>query len=543
MLAEGFHTMRESIHHVKVLQEMVRQLNLQGQSDDMTWGKEMLADGVNVMQKITQRVKVLHAMIRPLKIQSDAIPPHNEMLADGFKALQKARLHLKELEEIVHQMNMLEQHAKENGEAARVETEEDPVSVNKKQTFSTLQSAEQFVNEVLAMGEKDSSPCEHSEKRTKHSLNTQSCDDHTETQSPRCEPAHTIVIKRFPRRTTKSELYEYFHSYGVCDIDLPMCNDPNHPRYGTVRGFAFIHYETAEQSDRAFHALSTSGLIIRGKKVRTQASKYNKALRGATLSPHGKPAEITEGTLPTNKETDAPPESVPVSAEPLSSMVPDAPPAEAESTPPPSMNKKRPFSTLEDAEQFVNQVLTMGPPSLNEKHSQLYLEEAYKIRSIQRAIYALNKQSWDDLLDSMVKYKRDDEETSSSLCEPNPPANQETARTSSVTTAPETSQCSCSDSTHTHTAIIAKHIPRNSNVGELYECFRLYGNVCNVHLPTYKDPKSPQYGSFRGFAVITYSTAEESARAVRALSVTGLPLYDRRVMVEFAEWNKPLVTP
>ena len=40
MLAEGFTTMRESIHHVKVLQEMVSQLNLQGQSDNMMWANE-----------------------------------------------------------------------------------------------------------------------------------------------------------------------------------------------------------------------------------------------------------------------------------------------------------------------------------------------------------------------------------------------------------------------------------------------------------------------------------------------------------------------
>ena len=319
MLAEGFNTMRESIHHVKVLQEMVSQLNLQGHSDNMTWGKEMLADGFHAMQKVTRHVKVLHAMIRPWKImESDAIPPHNEMLEDGFKALQKARLHVKELEEIVHQMNSLEQYATENGEATPVE--EDPSSVNKKRTFSQ-QDSEQFINQVLTMEETNSPLSEHSEKRAKHDLNTQSCDDHKETPSPLGEPRHTIVIKRFPHHITQSKLYEYFHSYGVCDIDFPLCNDPNHPRYGAARGFAFIHYETAEQFDRAFHALSTNGLIIRGKKVKTQVFKYNKALRGATLSPHGNPADMTEGAA---KETDAT-ESAPVSAEPLSSMVPETP--------------------------------------------------------------------------------------------------------------------------------------------------------------------------------------------------------------------------
>ena len=411
MLAEGFTAMRESIHHVKVLQEIVSQLNLQGQSDNMTWGKEMLADGFHAMEKVNHHVKVLHAMIRPLKIQEgDAIERGKEMLEDGVKALQKAHLHVKELEEIVHQMNLLEQYAKENGEATPAETEVDPVSVNKKRTFSTLQDADQFVNHVLSMEDTNSPPCEHSEKRAMHALNKQSCDDHKETQSPLCESAHTIVIKSFPHRITESELYEYFRSYGVCDIDLPIHNDPNHPRYGTIRGFAFIHYETAEQSDRAFHALSTSGLFIDGKKVKAKVSKYNKALRGATLSPHCKPADITECA----KETDVTPESAPVSAEPLSSMVPETP---------------------------------------------------------------------------------------------------------------------CSHGVKT---IIARNLPRNITSEILCDLFQLYGVVRDVHLPRNKDPDSRYYGTIRGFALIKYETAAQSARAVRVLTTLGLSICGKEVTVEFA---------
>jgi RNA recognition motif-containing protein len=413
MLAEGFNAMRESIHHVKVLQEMVSQLNLQGQSDDMAWGKEMLADSFHAMEKVTRHVKVLHAMIRPLKIQeSDAITKGKEMLEDGFKALQKARLHVKELEEIVHQMNMLEQYAMQNP-ALPVHTEVDPVSVNKKRTFSQ-QDGEQFINQVLAMGETNSAACEHSEKRAMYALNTQSFDDHKETQSPLCEPTHTIVIKCFPRSITESELCEYFRSYGVCDIDLPIHNDPNNPRYGTIRGFAFIHYETAEQSDRAFHALSTSGLFIDGKKVKAKVSKYNKALRGTTLSPNCKPADITERDLPINKETDVNPESVPVSVEPLSSMVPETP---------------------------------------------------------------------------------------------------------------------CS---HGIKTIIARNLPRMISEEILCDLFQLYGVVRDVHLPRNKDPDSRYYGTIRGFALIRYETAAQSARAVRVLTTLGLSICGKEVTVEFA---------
>ena len=423
ILAEGFNALQQSIHHVKALQEMASQLNLQGQSDNMMWGEEMLTDGFHVMKKVSHLVNVLQEMVRQLKIQeSDAIAGGEEMLEDGVKALQKAHLHVKELEEVVHQMNHLEQYARENLEATPAETEEDPVSINKKRTFSTLQDADQFVNHVLTVGETNSPPCEHSEKRAMHALNTQSCDDHKETQSPLCEPAHTIVIKSFPHRITQSDLYEYCRSYGVCDIDLPIHNDPNHPHYGTIRGFAFIHYETAEQSERAFHALSTSGLFIGGKKVKAKVFKYNKALRGATLSSTCKPADITECVLPCAKETDVTPESAPVSTEPLSSMVPET-------------------SCVQQASHGVK-------------------------------------------------------------------------------------------------TIVARNLPRMISSEILCDLFQLYGVVCDVYLPRDNNPRSRHYGTIRGFALITYETAEQSARAVRVLTTLGLPICGKEVTVEFAKSDR-----
>ena len=426
ILTEGFNALQQSIHHVKVLQEMASQLNLQGQSDNMMWGEEMLTDGFHAMKKVSHLVNVLQEMVRQLKIQeSDAIAHGEEMLEDGVKALQKAHLHVKELEEIVHQMNIMGEYAKENGEATPAETEEDPVSVNKKRTFSQ-QEGEQFINQVLSMEETNSPPCEHSEKRAMHALNKQSCDDHKETKSPLCEPAHTIVIKSFPHRITQSELYEYCRIYGVCDIDLPIHNDPNHPRYGTIRGFAFIHYETAEQSDSAFHALSTSGLFIGGKKVKAKVFKYNKALRGTTHSPLCEPADITECVLPCAKETDVTPESAPVSAEPLSSMVPET-------------------------------------------------------------------------------------------------------------------QCVQQDS-HGVKTIIARNLPRMISSEILCDLFQLYGVVCDVYLPRDNNPRSRHYGTIRGFALITYETAAQSARAVRVLTTIGLPICGKEVTVEFAKSDRTVRT-
>jgi RNA recognition motif-containing protein len=437
MLAEGFNAMRESIHHVKVLQEMVSQLNLQGQSDNMTWGKEMLADGFRVMQKVHDHVKVLHAMIRPLKLQeSDAIERGKEILEDGFKALQKARLHVKELEEIVHQMNILEQYAKENLAATPVE--EDPVSVNKKRTFSQ-QDGEQFINQVLTM----ETPCEdntiHSKKRvcrtlTMYALNKQSWDDQLDSmvkcmrdreetpittmvsetsQVPHGELANDpLVIKFVPHGITESELYGYFRPYGVVrDIDLPRNKDTHGPRYGTIRGFAFIYYETAEQSDRAFRALSTRGLYMHGKK--TMISKYNTELRKTTSAPSCESVDITAKSVP-DKETG-------VNVKPLS-----------------------PFTTM--------------------------MSETPCVQASQR-----------------VK------------------------------------------------TIIARNVPRNISPEDLHERFRLYGVVHDIYLPRNKDPHSPHYGSIRGFAIIKYETAAQSARAFRALSVTGLSICGKKVTVEFAK--------
>lgn len=428
MLAEGFTAMRESIHHVKVLQEMVSQLNLQGQSDNMTWGKEMLADGFRVMQKVHDHVKVLHAMIRPLKIQeSDAITKDKEMLADGLKALQKARLHVKELEEIVHQMNILGEYVMQNLAATPAETEVDPVSVNKKRTFSQ-QDGEQFINQVLTM---ETSPCEdtiHSKKRvcrtpTMYALNKQSWDDQLDSmvkcmrdreetpitmvsetsQVPHGELANDpLVIKFVPHGITESELYGYFRPYGVVrDIDLPRNNDTHSPHYGTIRGFAFIYYETAEQSDRAFRALSTRGLYMHGKK--TMVLKYNTELRKTTSAPSCESVDITATSVP--KET-----------VPFTTMVSDTP----------------------QASQRVK-------------------------------------------------------------------------------------------------TIIARNVSRNTSPEDLHERFRLYGVIRDIYLPRNKDPHSPHYGTIRGFAIIKYETAAQSARAFRALSTTGLSICGNQVTVEFAK--------
>ena len=453
MLAEGFNTMRESIHHVKMLQEMVSQLNLQGQSDNMTWGKEMLADGFRVMQKVHDHVKVLHAMIHPLKIQeSDAIKRSKEMLEDGFNALQKARLHVKELEENVHQMNILGEYAMQNlalftevelkvepKVELKVEPKmepkmDNPSSMNKKRTFSTLQDAEQFVNQVIVMEstslDKKQSPLSRKEyfkirsmKGEMYTLNKQSWDDQLDVmvQSMRDrEPTNTIktiIAKNVPRNISLEESRELFERYGeIRDIYLPKNKDPNSPQYGTIYGFAIIKYHSEKDSARAVRAFSEHGLYIRGKKVTLEFAKSDTSPYEEKQSRHRKSAKITESVLSTNKELDVKPESAPVSVESLSSAT-----IVAETTP------------------YV-------------------LQTSHEIKTI-----------------------------------------------------------------------IVRNLPRTITLEELRESFQRYGFIRNINLPINKDPHSPYYGTIRKFAFIQYDTAAESDHAVCEISTHGHFIYGNQV--------------
>jgi RNA recognition motif-containing protein len=223
------------------------------------------------------------------------------------------------------------------------------------------------------------------------------------SQVPHGELANDpLVIKFVPHGITESELYGYFRPYGVVrDIDLPRNNDTHSPHYGTIRGFAFIYYETAEQSDRAFRALSTRGLYMHGKK--TMVLKYNTELRKTTSAPSCESVDITATSVP--KET-----------VPFTTMVSDTP----------------------QASQRVK-------------------------------------------------------------------------------------------------TIIARNVSRNTSPEDLHERFRLYGVIRDIYLPRNKDPHSPHYGTIRGFAIIKYETAAQSARAFRALSTTGLSICGNQVTVEFAK--------
>jgi RNA recognition motif-containing protein len=83
--------------------------------------------------------------------------------------------------------------------------------------------------------------------------------------------------------------------------------------------------------------------------------------------------------------------------------------------------------------------------------------------------------------------------------------------------------------------IIARNLPRDISSEEVYDRFQLYGVVRDIYLPRNRVPGSLHYGTVRGFALIKYDTATQSARAIRVLSTLGLSIRGKQVTVEFAK--------
>ena len=83
--------------------------------------------------------------------------------------------------------------------------------------------------------------------------------------------------------------------------------------------------------------------------------------------------------------------------------------------------------------------------------------------------------------------------------------------------------------------IIARNLPRDISSEDVYDRFQLYGVVRDIYLPRNRVPGSLHYGTVRGFALIKYDTATQSARAIRVLSTLGLSIRGKQVTVEFAK--------
>ena len=254
LLEGGFTSLQTSVQRVKVLQDMVHEMNTQGQIHVMTHGEEMLADAYNALRKVTQSVKGLQDTVCKLNIygESDAITQGKEMLIDGLNVLQRAHLRVTEMETIIRQMNIPKQHAIQNPEAPPVH--DHTSSANKKRTLSTQQDAEKFLHQVLTTGSASyQEDTLHSEKRARHEetpmlpcskeevhsmipsvahvIAESSATTVPETSPPHHEPADTmtsILVKNMPQDIKACELYDSFRPYGIIrKVCFPRNKNPN----------------------------------------------------------------------------------------------------------------------------------------------------------------------------------------------------------------------------------------------------------------------------------------------------------------------------
>ena len=73
--------------------------------------------------------------------------------------------------------------------------------------------------------------------------------------------------------------------------------------------------------------------------------------------------------------------------------------------------------------------------------------------------------------------------------------------------------------------LIAKNLPRDIDVNELYTIFEPYGPICDIYIPKNADRSSPYFGTIKGFAKIQFLSPDDSAAAYNAewslLSIRG----------------------
>ena len=475
MLIEGFNALRKSIHLVKEIQERVSQLNITGQSDDMAWGKEMKAGGFNAMQKVTQLVKELQEMVRTLKLHGDEMAQSKEILERGFKALQRGHLHVKEIEEIIHQLNIQEQRSRE---ALEVLAEDNPDSVNKTQTFSAQQDAEQFIMNMLTMGKEEA-------------VDNKEPMDNKEpvVEAVSAEPvSNTIVVLRLPRSVTRADLYQYFASYGVVrNVDGPMKQ-----RFREMYCFAFVTFQTVDQAAHAFRDLSESH-TMNGHRVNV----------GWAKSTHKEPDEnaVTSVDQIMESADNKEPDATPVSAEPemnsdmiLLNQLPTR-----SLTPSQLMEYFRPYG-------IVKKLSWKTKTKPNKDNVQHYSRDAYLTfetpAQAADAVRALSESDW-----KLYGYQ-----VTATFVKKGSDAN-------AVSTKPKRT-----------TVLLVKHLPSHSlTPSELNEYLAPYGIVQKLDWPTTTD------GAFLDYAFIKYETAGQAAHAFQTLSKSDLLLCGQQVNIHFVK--------
>ena len=603
LLEGGFTSLQTSVQRVKVLQDMVHEMNTQGQIHVMTHGEEMLADAYNALRKVTQSVKGLQDTVCKLNIygESDAIAQGKEMLIDGLNVLQKAHLRVTEMETIIRHMNTPKQHAIQNPEAPPVH--DHTSSANKKRTLSAQQDAEKFLHQVLTTGSASLTTGSaslttgsaslttgsaslttgsaslttgsashqedtlHSEKRARHeetpmlpcskeevhsmipsvahAMAESSATTVPETSPPRHEPADTmtsILVKNMPQDIKACELYDSFRPYGIIrKVCFPRNKNPHSPSYGKAQGFAFVTYETVSQADGAFKAFSTSGLSIRGMKLKIRRA-YRTLEDTSPISPLcAEPITLDV----TNSAASAKPLSSASTVSETSPSLPCEPENAAKNVIAKNVSPFITYSMLYERFCRYGNVLDVCLPKTDGEPRNVVIKYSTS-RSAAHAVRCLHGLQLDGkkvtvelereteatirsekLAEKLAekpieKCMKDREETPSALCA-KPMTSNTSANSVSGSSAPR-----CEPAM---TSIIVKNLPRNITLSELYEYFGRYGLLYDVYLPWNKDCHSPSYGTPDGSAFIAYETASEADRAFQAFSTRGRSMYGNQATV------------
>lgn len=85
--------------------------------------------------------------------------------------------------------------------------------------------------------------------------------------------------------------------------------------------------------------------------------------------------------------------------------------------------------------------------------------------------------------------------------------------------------------------LIIRNLPRDIHLEELRRLFQMYGTVSDIYIPRNMNKTSPYFGSIKGFAIIKYSSADESKKAFHAL-LNRLAIRGNPIQVEFAKEDR-----
>lgn len=85
--------------------------------------------------------------------------------------------------------------------------------------------------------------------------------------------------------------------------------------------------------------------------------------------------------------------------------------------------------------------------------------------------------------------------------------------------------------------VITRNLPRDITVEKLRAAFEKYGPIRDIYIPKNMDRSSPYFGTIKGFALIKFLKADDSARAYES-EYGRLVLGKNNITVEFAKEDR-----